>query len=434
MRKLLYIVFMICNSFSVTAQSLYFPPAGTGEWETLSPVSLGWHTEKIDSLYDYLEDINSKAFILLKDGKIVLEKYFGTFTADSSWYWASAGKTLTGFLIGLAQEDGYLSIDDQTSAYLGEGWTSCTPEQESRITVRHQLTMTTGLDDGVEDHYCTLSSCLVYLADPGTRWAYHNGPYTLLDGVMENASGKSMNLYVNQKLTAITGLTGLFIKSGYNNVFFSKARSMARFGLLLLNKGTWENTVVMGDTSYLREMTSSSQDLNKAYGYLTWLNGRESFMVPGLQYVFDGAFNPDAPSDMYCAMGKNGQFLDVVPSRNLVMVRMGNAPDASEVPFLYNDSIWIRLNEIIVDNAQDAVRESSGIPVRITDLGGGHLLVKLPADGLFTISAYDTGGRVLCSSCGREELLLKVPVGQGLIFIRVNGEVEGSVFKLIPKK
>ena len=106
---------------------------------------------------------------MLKDGKIAIEKYFGTFTKDSLWYWASAGKTLTAFLVGQAQEDGLLSIGDSTSKYLGVGWPGLTPEQERKITIRHQLTMTTGLDDGLEDNHCTLDSCLQFLAEPGTR-------------------------------------------------------------------------------------------------------------------------------------------------------------------------------------------------------------------------------------------------------------------------
>ena len=64
---------------------------------------------------------------MLKDGKIAIEKYFGTFTKDSLWYWASAGKTLTAFLVGQAQENGLLSISDSTSKYLGSGWTGLTP-------------------------------------------------------------------------------------------------------------------------------------------------------------------------------------------------------------------------------------------------------------------------------------------------------------------
>jgi hypothetical protein len=142
-------------------------------------------------------------------------------------------------------------------------------------------------------------------------------------------------------------MTGLFVPSGYNNVFYSKARSMARFGLLMLNRGNWNGTQVMTDTAYFNQMVSTSQQLNKSYGYLWWLNGKPSFMVPGLQLVIPGPLSPNAPSDMIAALGKNGQFINVVPSMDLVYIRMGNAPGQGEVPFLFNDTIWQKLNGVM---------------------------------------------------------------------------------------
>ncbi len=331
---------------SLYAQTIYFPPLIGNTWDTITPETLGYCQPKVDSLYNFLEQNNSKAFILLKDGKIVLEKYFGTHTATTPWQWASAGKTITAFMTGIAQQEGHLSISDTTSTYLGPGWTNCTPQQEEKITIWNQLTMTSGLDDGVPDHYCTLDTCLNYLADPGTRWAYHNGPYTLLDRVIENATGQTLNAYTTQKLKIPTGMTGSFFTVGYNNVFFSNARSMARFGSLILNKGNWNGNQIMTDTAYFNDMISTSQNLNKSYGYLWWLNGKPSYMLPTLQTVFPGTINPNAPADMIAAIGSGGQFLNVVPSQNLVWLRMGDEPSIANVPFLLNDAIWEYVNEL----------------------------------------------------------------------------------------
>jgi|688.fasta_scaffold13605_3 CubicO group peptidase (beta-lactamase class C family) len=327
-----------------TAQSLYFPPVTGNTWDTISPQSLGWCVNYVDSIYNYLNANSTKAFILLKDGKIVLEKYFGSFTQDSLWYWASAGKSLTALTVGIAQQEGLLNIDDSSSTYLGSGWTVAPASKEKLISIRDQLSMTSGLNDTIGDPHCTIDTCLKYLADAGTRWAYHNGPYTVLDGVISNATGMSLNNYINQKIKTPTGMTGLFVPSGFNNVFYSKARSMARFGLLILNKGKWDNTPVLNDTSYFHEMTHSSQNLNPSYGYLWWLNGQSSFMAPGLQFNFPGWLNPSGPQDLIMALGKNGQMVNVVPSKNLVYIRMGNNPDNSDVPFLFNDTIWQKLN------------------------------------------------------------------------------------------
>ena len=337
MKKYLnYLLFLF--SFDSVAQ-LYFPPTTGNSWETISPSELNWCEDSIDQLYDFLDDNNTKAFILLKDGKIVLEKYFDDHTENSNWYWASAGKALSSFLVGIAQQEGALDITDPTSEYLGEGWTSCTKEQEDQITIWHQLTMTTGLDDEMDDIFCTDPQCLVYKTDAGQRWAYHNGPYTLLDEVLVAATSNSLNPYARIKLRNTTGMDGAFIPSGHNNVFYSTARSKARFGLLILNKGNWDGTPILSDSQYFDEMTQTSQELNLAYGYLWWLNGKGSFMTPRSQAVIAGYMNPNAPEDMYAALGKNGQFINVAPSQNMVWIRMGEAPDDSLVPFLFNDDI-----------------------------------------------------------------------------------------------
>ncbi len=330
------------------SQNLYFPPLAGNTWETTDPASLGWCTEHVNDLYNYLDTEESKAFIVLKDGKIVFEKYFDTFTKDSLWYWASAGKTLTAFLTGLALQEGNLKLTDPTSKYLGAGWTNAPLEKENQITIWNQLTMSSGLDDGVSDNHCTTPDCLIYKADAGSRWAYHNAPYTLLRDVLENATGMNENQYIQSRLKNRTGMNGLWITSGYDNVFVSTPRSMARFGLLTLNKGIWNQDSLMTDQQYFQDMISTSQSLNKSYGYLWWLNGQSSFMLPTLQIVFPGSLSPEAPKDMFAGIGKNGQLVCVIPSLNMVVLRMGesNGP-GDEVSIVLCNQIWARLNKIM---------------------------------------------------------------------------------------
>ncbi len=94
-------------------------------------------------------------------------------------------------------------------------------------------------------------------------------------------------------------------------------------------------------------MITTSQQLNKSYGYLWWLNGKESFMVPEVRLVFPGSFNPTAPDDMISGIGKNGQYVSVVLSMNIVLVRVGENPDSVPVPFLFLNDIWSALNDVI---------------------------------------------------------------------------------------
>lgn len=410
------------------SQSLYFPPTSGNNWDTLSPQSLNWCQPKIDSLIAYLDSNNTKAFVLLKDGKIVLEKYFGTHTQSSPWQWASAGKTITAFMVGMAQQEHFLSIDDTTANYLGNGWTSCSPAQENQITLRHQLTMTSGLDDAVPDPYCTHDSCLLYKADAGTRWAYHNAPYTLLDSVMENATGATLNAYTTQKLKTPTGMSGLFVTLGYNHVFFSDARSMARFGLLMLNRGNWNGSQLLTDTTYFNQMVNTSQAINPSYGYLWWLNGKSGYRVPGSQLLFPGFLNPQAPADMYVAMGKDGQFLNIVPSKNMVWVRMGNSPDGLPVPFLMNDKIWEYLNQLECNTLNVQETEDFNRTVQISPNPASEI-VRIKSDIPFSkIEWMTVCGQLLKTETGtHQDRSIPIPeLNPGFYWIKVhltNGSV-----------
>ncbi|MFY7898995.1 MAG: serine hydrolase domain-containing protein [Chitinophagaceae bacterium] len=348
------LLFFACKKSSTTPLNntqtdLYFPPITGNTWQTKSASSLGWNESEINNLYTYLQQKNTKAFIILKNGEIVIEKYFGTFTQDSAWYWASAGKTLTAFLVGIAQQEGLLNINQRSSQYLGTGFTSLPLAKENLITIKHQLTMTTGLDDGVAIDDCTLPACLQFKADAGTRWAYHNAPYTLLDKVIENATGKSYNAFFQEKIASQIGMKGVWLPNGtFNNIMYSNARSMARFGLLLLNKGTWSSSTILRDSDFFDSQINSSQTINPSYGYLTWLNGKSSYILPSTQFVFTGMLTPNAPADMYAALGKNDQKIYVVPSQKIVVIRMGESAGNSQLALSsFDNELWGKLKLVM---------------------------------------------------------------------------------------
>jgi CubicO group peptidase (beta-lactamase class C family) len=345
------VVFISTISFKVNAQQTYFPPINSSAtWDTISPKTFLYCDSKINELYNFLEENQTKSFLLLKDGKIILEKYFDDHSASKLWYWASAGKSLTAFLVGLAEEDGYLSIDSPTTKYLGNGWTSCDSEEEQKITIKHQLSLTAGLDYTLGQLDCTADSCLFCLREPGTHWYYHNAPYTLLHQVLANVLPMTVNQYIIQKLHQKIGFGGSFLNVENNVVYFSNTRAMARFGLLIMNNGIWNGDTIMKNQQYFREMTNTSQNYNKAYGYLWWLNGKESFKVPQSDFVFNGSVMPKAPDDLIMALGKNGQFLNVSKKNGYVLVRMGDEPSTTLVPFILNDQIWDKVNQLPCEN------------------------------------------------------------------------------------
>ena len=333
---------------------LYFPPLDSEDWDAKTIESLNWNVSATNDLYDFLSQHGTRGFILLSEGKIVIEKYWGnniqnsaSFDKNSNWYWASAGKTLTAFLVGIAQERGLLTIDNKTSEYLGANWSGLTSEKEDLILVRHQLSMTTGLDYDVSNPDCTSPDCLQYKADAGTQWYYHNAPYTLLEDVVSIAASQSYNEFTNLTVASNIGMHGSWIPLEYNNVYWSSPRDAARFGLLLLNKGKWLDNQIMSDMNYYNAMISPSQLLNPSYGFCTWLNGQSAIILPGFTSSFNLPLSIDAPSDLFAAMGKNGQFIDVVPSRKIVVIRMGEAPDNSLVPTAFHNDMWKKINAII---------------------------------------------------------------------------------------
>lgn len=340
------LIIWLLFSKSLFAQNLYFPPLTGNNWDTISPSALNWCQPRIDSLYQFLQDRHTKGFIILKDGKIVLEKYFGSYTVDSIHYWASAGKSLTAFLTGIAQEKGFVNIQSPVSQYLGSGWTSAPTVKENLITLRHLLTMSSGLDDSPPppcDVNDSSKACLNYLADAGTRWAYHSGAYKHLQDVISVASGMSYNAFTTNYLSSKIGMGGLW----YDAVFYSKTRGMARFGLLALNKGIWNNDTILKDTAYISAMSNTSQNLNNSYGYLWWLNGKSSFMIPQLQVVFPGMLLPAAPPDLFAALGKNDQKIYIVPSENLVVVRMGDSAYSTQYAVtVFDNELWTYIDSL----------------------------------------------------------------------------------------
>lgn len=325
---------------------MYFPPNNSDVWETETVQSLNWNENNLQELYDYLILKNSKSFIVLHNGKIVIEEYFNGHSASTAWYWASAGKTLTSTVTGIAAQEGFININNKVSDYLGTGWTSATLAQENLITCKNLLSMTSGLDDSLGDDVSP--SNLQYIADAGNRWAYHN-VYVKLQDVVAQATGQTWSNYFNTKLRDKIGMTGIWYDSGDLSVYWSNSRSMARFGLLALNNGKWNGTQII-NSNYMDAATNTSQNINLAYGYLWWLNGKSSYHLPQSQYQFSGKLIPNAPNDMYCALGLNDQKIYVIPSKGLVIIRMGNVSDPDNPTFAssnFDNELWQKINAVI---------------------------------------------------------------------------------------
>ena len=346
---ILFVLFTACKKSKpqiiINGDAMYFPSNTSSEWETKTITSLGFNQSAVQPLKDYLALKNTKSFMVIVNGRIVIEEYFNGHSATATWQWNSAGKTLVGTTIGIAQQENLLTINTRVSQYLGFGWTSEPLQKENLITSKSLLTMTSGLNDA---NNLVTTSNLTYLADAGARWSYHNVFQKLMD-VVGAASSQSFENYFNAKIKNKIGMDGNWNNGVIFKIYNSNTRSMARFGLLALNKGKWINDQIINE-SFFNESINSSQTINPSYGYFWWLNGKASYMVPGSQNVFIGNLIPNAPADLFAAMGAEDQRIYVIPSKKMVVVRMGNASDPVNPSFAvsgFDNELWQKLNAVI---------------------------------------------------------------------------------------
>lgn len=326
---------------AIVTESYYYPPLSGDVWDTKTVTSVGWDETLLQQAFDFAGTKNTFGMIVLQHGKIVKEQYWNNWTKDTRYYIASAGKSVVALLTGIAQQDGIININNKTSQYLGNGWTSLPLAKENLITVKNQLTMTTGLDDAVPDQNCTSPACLMYKADAGSRWAYYNAPYHLLQNVLAAASNKTFNAYSKEKLFDKIGMPSA---QWFNYVMYCTTREASRFGSLILGRGKWNGAAILNDETYFTSMTNTSQNYNLSYGYLWWLNGKASTMVPQSQIVLAGMLVPNAPVDMLMALGKDDKKIYVIPSLDVVVVRLGDDAGAGALgPSSFDNELWAKL-------------------------------------------------------------------------------------------
>ena len=309
------------NPSQSEARELYFPP-NDGAWEQSQPGEVGWNREKLKSALDWAGDVGSSGVVILLDGKILAEQHRVEETGGLGLRYrqrlneaghaiedvASVQKSVTSLLVGLALQKRLLVLDDPVSKHLGVGWSKASETQESKITIRHLLTMTSGLSDNLE-----------FVSGPGSKWRYNTPAYSRVRDCVVAASGKELNELTHEWLTQPLGMkdsrwiprpASIQTLNAYG--FATTARDLARVGLLMQAMGRWGENGIFENSKYLEEAIAASQQQNPSYGFLWWLNqtGRIA----------------DAPRDTYSANGAKTRRLFVIPSQGLVITRIGVSP------------------------------------------------------------------------------------------------------------
>lgn len=304
-------------------------------------------------LFEYLIQNNTSSFLVLEKGEILLEEEFevqkklepqslmffnllrhGFVKNRSQEDVASIQKSFVSILIGIAQQKGLLDINKAVTSYIGK-WTLLTQEKENLITIRNLLTMTSGLDVDFK-----------YDAQPGSKWSYNSRAYSQLIYVLEKTSGLQINELSSQWLfdelemketfwkERKKGLTG-FPKDSAKYGLVTTAKDLLKFGEFILNGGEVGTNHVISDIDFFDDTFSKSQNMNEAYGYLWWLNNSKTHMT-WEKNISSGNLFSKAPEETILALGAGGRVLAIVPSEEMVLVRLGSFPND---PNFYNN-LW----------------------------------------------------------------------------------------------
>ena len=207
---------------------------------------------------------------------------------------------------------------------------------------------------------------------------------------------------------------------------------MARFGLLMQNNCIWNNDTLLYDTSYVQQMTKTSQSLNLSYGYLWWLNGKSSYMLPTSQIVFPGSYAPAAPSDMFAGLGKNGQIVSVSKRLGLVVVRMGNQATSGEVPTQLCNTIWEKLNSVMCNltSINETLPNTTTVSIFPNPANSEINIEGLNKNENNTIQIFDVQGKLVITKTITEKGTIDLSeLNKGVYVIKI-GEVAQRIVKM----
>lgn len=304
---------------------------------------------RFDELIEWCGTVGTRQLYITQPGQVLVEQYWDGSDAAETRDIASLQKNLTAVVLTQLFEENKIYSSDSVSQYLGKGWSNAHEIDESAVQIHHLMSMNSGLDDNFEAYTVT-----------GNDWYYNNFGYHLLRRIMELILDQTSQELFSERIFDRLGMfqshwverskvrdpTGWAI-SGLH----STAAEVALFGQAFLAADERMITRVWRDA-----LANSGTGLNPMYGLLWWNFGPDHGIVPG--HPGGEVANPaksfggiqvtrrlaeSAPEDMYGGMGAGDQRLYIVPSRNLIIVRLADLKGASgglDGPF--DEGFWSR--------------------------------------------------------------------------------------------
>lgn len=293
------------------------------------PMAPNYNAVKMpDSLNTLLDQTKTVALAVIKDGAMLYEKYWDGYSDSSLSGSFSVAKSITSLLIGAAIKEGKIkSVDEPVSNYL-DGFNE---GLAAKLTIKHLLTMSSGsnwdesysnpLSVTTEAYYGSNLAKIVknvkIIKEPGTYHDYKSGDTGLLGLIVEKTTGKSLSEYASEKLWQPMGAEHAALwstdkKKGVAKAyccFNTNARDFARIGQLMLDSGRWKGNAIIDSAYYTQSVNACKIPDEKGvpctyYGYQWWI--------------------ADAYPGVFYARGILGQYIIIIPSKKVVIVRLGH--------------------------------------------------------------------------------------------------------------
>ncbi|MCS7237557.1 MAG: serine hydrolase [Thermoguttaceae bacterium] len=313
------------------------------QWEKAVPEELGLCSHRLEHMKDELARRQTKAFLVVKDDKIVYEWYAPDHGPDRRHYTASLAKAVVaGLAVAIAIEDGYLHLDDPVAKYIPH-WQS--DPQKARITIRHLGSHTSGLDDSrpneeavwkdmfwkrlppPQDPFTISRDQAPVLFAPGSRFHYSNPGIAMLTyavaAALKKAPENDIRRLLRDRIYRPIGIGDEEWSIGYGQTFYVDelpvvagwgggsftARALARIGRLVLHEGLWDGRQILRAETVRAVTRSVGLPGDCGIGWWTNAGGRFACL----------------PRDAFWGAGAQEQVLLVIPSLHLIMVRNGGA-------------------------------------------------------------------------------------------------------------
>lgn len=304
------------------------------DWQPVDPEDAGFSATGLEAMAAVAMDSDSNCLFVTRRGQLVGEWYwndFGPETDQDNVY--SVSKSVTSALVGIAVERGELDIEAPA------GFAEWAGGDSEAVLLRNLISNDSGrewsfnkdyIDLGLAPDQTQFAIDLGHQHPVGTWWEYNNAAIQTVERALVVGTGSPVDSYAEARLFSQIHMSATMGHDGDGNTLTyqgvsASCRDLARFGYLYLRGGRWAGGVQVVPEAWVAASVTPSTALNSAYGFMWWLNQDGHWILPStpLRDEGDGRLMPDAPAEVFAAMGAFGQLVVVDPTTETVWVRLG---------------------------------------------------------------------------------------------------------------